>query len=232
MLSKCRIRRPMKPKSDLCRARKLLRNVGRGARRAIPALIDTDTANSMRTHVDGSASRTSPDTSVPSSTTLQERYGTGLFQEIDGTRFHSPPLSASFPSISLDAFYVARMRSPTAEGGRASRARMENRHMPPIKRQRTSKIQGADGHLFVPTVPDLVVRKQVKALGGPYQAIFSYKREIIRRWETRQRCFICLCLRSFLDKSPVENGQWGVRWCKDCLCENSICKSILAPSTT
>lgn len=140
------------------------------------------------------------------------------------THMHGAPPPAPILNAPPHAYHVDRMTEPPADIRRALSPVQLERLWPAAKRQRVSTAQGTDGHMTV-SVFNLPERKQVKALGGPYQAIFNYKREIMGRLESLKRCFVCLHYECFLKQVPVGHQHWGIRWCDDCLGQYTICTS-------
>ena len=59
-------------------------------------------------------------------------------------------------------------------------------------------------------------RNTVRALGGPYNAHFNYKREIIRQLSKHRRCYICATTVGS-DGRPVKPKCFGMILCNDCL---------------
>ncbi|MCJ1257558.1 hypothetical protein MMC24_005384 [Lignoscripta atroalba] len=74
--------------------------------------------------------------------------------------------------------------------------------------------------------PHLGSRKRVRALGGPYQQVFNYKREIIGYIQTYMRCWICLNIKCS-NAQPVSSWHWGILFCNDCLKKHVISISAL-----
>ena len=72
-------------------------------------------------------------------------------------------------------------------------------------------------------------RTRVLTLGGLYQPFFNYKRELIGRWCSGQRCYVCLAKKS--DMFSHHRKLWGIVWCEMCLKAYTICKSLLASLT-
>lgn len=66
-------------------------------------------------------------------------------------------------------------------------------------------------------------RRHVQALGGSYQPVFNYKREIVGYLKTSQRCYICLNLTS-ADGEAVDTWRWGILFCNECLKQHTISK--------
>ena len=66
-------------------------------------------------------------------------------------------------------------------------------------------------------------RQHIQALGGPYEPVFNYKREIVGYLKTSQRCYICLNLKGPAGES-VNIWRWGILFCTDCLKEHTVSK--------
>ena len=73
----------------------------------------------------------------------------------------------------------------------------------------------------------LPVRKRVKALGAGYELVFNYKREILGRLKSGQRCYICLCIIPGMLYTHI--AEWGLKWCSACFKKYTVGKR---PSVT
>jgi hypothetical protein len=72
--------------------------------------------------------------------------------------------------------------------------------------------------------PVTAVRRRVQALGGAYEPVFNYKREIKTHIKHGKRCFICLSGKVTRDEPPLVE-QWGISWCSLCLEKYTIGES-------
>ena len=66
------------------------------------------------------------------------------------------------------------------------------------------------------------VRKRVKALGARYELVFNYKREILGRLKSGQRCYICLCIIPGMLHTHI--AEWGLKWCPACFKKYTVGK--------
>ena len=73
------------------------------------------------------------------------------------------------------------------------------------------------------SMPLAAGRRKIAALGGPYQPLFNYKREILGYMKTLKRCFLCLSIKTSLDSS-VTCWKWGILWCSYCIADYSVGK--------
>lgn len=66
-------------------------------------------------------------------------------------------------------------------------------------------------------------RRRIQALGGPYQPMFNYRREIVGYLKTSKRCYICLNLKGPAGES-VNTWRWGILFCTECLKKHTVSK--------